>query len=104
MSLVVSLTFLTSGSLTENTGRLLSCRIKKAINAVVIAGIPALMPSMLHIRRTLVTMPNDALSGMCCAFHAASNSGAADAVNAPIASSIKRPQAMFILRPAVLAG
>ena len=102
MSLVVSLTFLTSGSLTENTGRLLSCRMKKAINAVVIAGIPALTPSMLHNNSTLVTMPNDALSGICCAFHAASNSGAAEAQNAPIASRISRPQAMFIFEPAGL--
>jgi hypothetical protein len=45
-------------------------------------------------------MPNDALSDICCAFQAASNSGAALAVNAPKASNINLPQAMFIVAPA----
>jgi hypothetical protein len=70
--------------------------MKKAINAVVIAGIPALMPSMLHNNKLRVTMPNDAFSGTCIAFHAESNSGAADATNAPSAKRINLPHAIFI--------
>jgi hypothetical protein len=71
--------------------------MKKAINAVVIAGIPALTPSMLHNNKLRVTMPNDAFSGTCMDFHAESNSGAADATKAPSAKSINLPHAMFII-------